>query len=71
MVIKESYKRTKEKLIQASCLGWAEGMAQQRTLDSEGWGQGLGRRTGHSEGWAEGMRYQAEDSRGWAEGMTA
>jgi flagellar biosynthesis/type III secretory pathway chaperone len=70
-MIGESYNRTKEKLVQASCLGWTEGMAQQRTLDSEGWVQGLGRRTGHSEGWAEGMGYQAEDSRGWAEGMTA
>jgi hypothetical protein len=70
-MIGESYNRTREKVVQASCLGWAEGMAQERTLDSEGWVQGLGRRTGHSEGWAEGMGYQAEDSQGWVEGTAA
>jgi hypothetical protein len=70
-MIREGYNRIREKVVQASCLGWAEGMAQERVLDSEGWVQGLGRRTGHSEGWVEGVGYQVEDSQGWAEGMVA
>jgi hypothetical protein len=68
-MIGESYDRTKEKLVHATSLGWAQGMAQHLQVDSEGWVEGMGHRSGHSEGWAEGMGYQAEDSEGWAEGM--
>jgi hypothetical protein len=67
-MIREGYFRTREKVIQASCLGWTEEIAQKRVLDSEGWVQGLGRHTGYSEGWVEGVGYQGEDSQGWTEG---
>lgn len=49
-------------------LGWLQGFSDKRPLDSEGWVEGMGHRTGSSEGWVEGMGHQGSDSKGWREG---
>ena len=50
-------------------LGWLQGFTDKRTLDSEGWAEGFGKRPAGSEGFAEGMGHMREEtSKGWAEG---
>jgi hypothetical protein len=49
-------------------LGWLQGFTEERTQESEGWAEGLGKRAQGSEGWAEGMGDQGDESKGWVEG---
>jgi len=53
-------------------LGWAEGLTDQRHIDSLGWAEGLAQfpSTETSEGWAEGQAKDPDtvETVGWAEG---
>ncbi|MEZ4594937.1 MAG: hypothetical protein R3D55_27910 [Chloroflexota bacterium] len=64
-----TFHETADSLRQIVPLGWLQGYTNLRTMDSEGWAQGLGHRPDGSEGWAEGMGHKEQvGSRGWAEG---
>lgn len=64
-----AFHETADALRQIVPLGWLQGYTNLRTMDSEGWAQGLGHRPDGSEGWAEGMGHKEKaGSEGWAQG---
>ncbi|MEZ4592850.1 MAG: hypothetical protein R3D55_17150 [Chloroflexota bacterium] len=46
-----TFHETADSLRQIVPLGWLQGYTNLRTMDSEGWAQGLGHRPDGSEGW--------------------
>jgi hypothetical protein len=68
---RESFLETARRIAQEdekAPLGWLQGFTEERTQESEGWVEGMGKRAQNSEGWAEGMGMQGHESKGWAEG---
>jgi len=64
-----AFHQTADRVREIVPLGWLQGYTDIRTMDSEGWAEGLGHRPEGSEGWAEGMGHKEDEtSKGWAEG---
>lgn len=64
-----AFMRTANDIKEFVPLGWLQGFTDKRTMDSEGWAEGFGKRPAGSEGFAEGIGHRGEEtSKGWAEG---
>jgi hypothetical protein len=65
----EAFAHTTNDMKEYVPLGWLQGFTDKRSLDSEGWAEGFGKRPEGSEGFAEGMGHKGKvKSKGWSEG---